>query len=73
MTEPRSFQAREALMLGIACVVTIVWAVATIAQVIAPSHVVPEYANLAMMLVAGSFFTGSIITRKRRNGNGASS
>ena len=66
----RDTNAREALLLGIACVVTVVWAVATITQVIAPTHIVPEYANLAMMLVAGSFFSGSVLARRRRNGNG---
>lgn len=61
----------ERVFLGIAVTVTIVWAIATAVQIITPSRPVPEYANLVMMTVAGSFFGGAVITsrgRKRKNG-----
>lgn len=58
---------RERILLAIACVITTVWAVATVVQVAFPDRVVPEYANLAMMVVAGSFFTGSVAAARQSN------
>lgn len=64
-----SGSATEHVLLGIACVVTFVWAVATMVQVFVPSHPVPGYANLVMMTVASFFFGGAILSG-RKNGNG---
>jgi len=61
------------VFLGIAVTVTLVWAVATVVQIVSPDHVVPEYANLVMMTVAGSFFGGAVISaraKKKSNGDG---
>jgi uncharacterized membrane-anchored protein len=69
--ELKESSASERVLLVIACVITTVWAVATIIQVAFPTRVVPEYANLAMMVVAGSFFTGSVVTSRRANKNGS--
>jgi hypothetical protein len=59
--------AHERVFLGIAITVTVVWAVATLVQVIDPKHQVPTYANLVMMTVAGSFFGGAVWAG-RKNG-----
>lgn len=58
--------ATEKVLLGIACVVTVVWAIATMVQVVAPSHPVPGYANLVMMSVATFFFGGAIFQGRKR-------
>lgn len=62
--------AYERVFLGIAITVTVVWAIATLVQVVSPTHQVPTYANLVMMTVAGSFFGGAVIAGRKRNGNG---
>lgn len=67
----REVTAYEKVFLGIAITVTIVWAIATVVQVVDPSRDVPEYANLVMMTVAGSFFGGAVVTaRKKKPANG---
>lgn len=61
----------ERVFLGIAIIVTLIWAVATVVQIAYPNRVVPEYANLVMMTVAGSFFGGAVLTSRanRRAGD----
>ena len=69
----RNSKAYERVYLGIAVVVTGVWTVATLAQVVDPRRVVPTYVNLVMLSVAGAFFGASIVATRRserKNGNG---
>lgn len=61
--------AYERTFLGIAITVTAVWAVATLFQVVSPSHVVPNTVNYVMGIVATGFFGGALIAG-RKNGNG---
>jgi hypothetical protein len=62
----RQSRGYERTLLGIAVTITAVWALATIVQVFIPSRVVPSYANLLMMTVAGAFFGGAMLASKRR-------
>lgn len=64
-------RAYERVFLAIAIVVTVVWAMATLVQVAYPAHPVPQYANLVMMIVAGSFFGGAVVVGRRNNGERA--
>ena len=65
-TSPRG--AREAVTLSIAVVVTVVWAIATIVQVVDPERTVPSYANLIMATVVGALFgTAWVQARKRES------
>lgn len=65
----RQIDAYELVFLGLAILIAIIWAVATIVQIIDPSRAVPLYANLMMAAVSGSFFGGAVISSRRRNGN----
>lgn len=58
---------RETVTLMIAVVVTGVWTISTLAQVISPDRQVPTYANIIMGAVVGSLF-GAAYARSRRNG-----
>lgn len=57
----------ERVFLGIAISVTALWVIATVVQLIAPSRTVPEYVNVVMMTVAGSFFGGAVLTSRAKN------
>lgn len=67
-TPPRGSTAYERVFLAIAAVVTAIWAVAQLVQIISPTHVAPQYVNYVMVSVAGSFFGGAVLTGRRRNG-----
>jgi uncharacterized membrane protein len=58
------------VLLGIAVLIAIVWAIATMVQVIFPSRVVPTEVHFVMMSVAAFFFGGSVFAAWKRNGNG---
>jgi hypothetical protein len=64
--------AHEKVYLGIAVVVTAVWTLATVVQVVDPVRVVPTYANVIMGIVATAFFGASVIAGRKngKNGNG---
>ena len=57
---------REAVVLAIAGVIVIVWAGATVAQIIDPSRQVPTTVNVVMPIVAAALFGKTAL--KRRNG-----
>jgi hypothetical protein len=59
---------REAVLLVIGCVVTLVWAIATIAQVIFPERQVSGEVHLIMLAVAGSFFGSAALSSRKTNG-----
>lgn len=64
----------ELVLLGLAVLIAVVWATATLVQVIWPSHAVPTEVHFVMMSVAAFFFGGSVFTAWRTNGkkgNGA--
>lgn len=62
---------RERILLAIGCTVTIVWAVATLVQVVFPDRPVSGEVHLVMMTVAGFFFGGAALeARKKQNGDG---
>lgn len=65
MTEPRSTGAYERVFLGLAIGIAVIWAFATIVQIVYPGHAVPTYANLMMATVAGCFFGGAVIQGRR--------
>ena len=60
---------REAVLLGIACTVVVVWAVATLVQVIDPSRQVPTGVNVVMPIVATALFGSAYFTNKRNGGD----
>lgn len=59
----------EFVLLGMAVLIAIVWAIATLVQVVFPGHVVPTEVHFVMMSVAAFFFGGSVFTAWR-SGNG---
>ncbi|HSE43747.1 MAG TPA: hypothetical protein VLA89_00305 [Gemmatimonadales bacterium] len=64
----------ELVLLGLAVLIALVWATATLVQVVFPSHAVPTEVHFVMMSVAAFFFGGSVFTsiwkRNGKNGNG---
>jgi hypothetical protein len=61
----------ERVLLFIACTVTALWALTVVVQIIFPNHPIPAAVNNIMMIVATSFFAGSLASNVRsKNGNG---
>lgn len=58
---------REAVLLGVACIVVVVWAVATLAQVASPDHQVPRGLDVIMPIVATCLFGGAWMSGRKRN------
>lgn len=69
MARRRNDDLRERVLLAIGCVITVVWAIATLVQVAYPSHVVSGQVHLVMLTVAAGFFGGAAI-QARKNSNG---
>lgn len=61
---------REVVLLVLGCFITLVWAIATLVQVVYPDHPVPSEVHLVMLTVAGAFFGGAAIAGRKANGNG---
>ena len=59
---------REAVLLAIAGVIVILWAAATVVQIVDPSRQVPATVNVVMPIVAAALFGKTAFT-KRRNGD----
>jgi uncharacterized membrane protein len=62
----------EYVLLGVAVLIAVVWATATLVQVAFPSHQVPTEVHFVMMSVAAFFFGGSVFTawHSKTNGKG---
>lgn len=58
----------ELVLLGLAVLIALVWAIATMVQVIFPSHAVPTEVHFVMMSVAAFFFGGSVFSAWKKNG-----
>jgi hypothetical protein len=67
---PPEGRGHELVLLGMAVLIAIVWAVATLVQVIFPSHQVPTEVHFVMMSVAAFFFGGSVFSAWKSNGKG---
>lgn len=64
--------ARERILLAIGCVVTLVWVVAVLVQVVLPSHVVPAEVHGIMFIIASSLFgSAAWAARKSEKNNGS--
>ena len=63
---------REAVLLVIGCLITLVWATATIVQVVFPDRPVSTEVHLIMLAFATSAFGGAAIAGRKsaQNGNG---
>jgi predicted permease len=61
---------REAVLLVIGCIVTLVWATATIVSVAFPDRPVQTEVHLIMLAFATSAFGGAAIAGRKANGNG---
>lgn len=62
---------REAVLLVIGCVITLVWATATIVSTVFPDRPVQTEVHLIMLAFATASFSGAAIAgRKSSNGNG---
>lgn len=61
----RPSSAYERTCLGIAITVTAVWAIATLVQIVAPSHPVPVTVSATMGIVATGFFSGAYFWSRR--------
>lgn len=59
----------EYVLLGMAVLIAVVWATATLVQVVFPGHVVPTEVHFVMMSVSAFFFGGSVFSAWR-GGNG---
>lgn len=60
----------ERTFLAIAATVTILWAIATLVQIVTPTRPVPPALKYVMMSVAGCFFGGSVLSAyRRKNGS----
>lgn len=57
---------REAVLLASACVFVIVWAIATMVQVVDPDRTVPAGVNIVTPIVAGALFGSAWIGRRRK-------
>lgn len=73
--EGRRSETREVVLLTIGVIITIVWSIAVLVQVVAPTHVVPLQVHVIMGSVALFFFGGAVREARKsmRNGNGGSS
>ena len=73
MARNRTGRDHELVLLGLAVLIAIVWATATLVQVVFPAHVVPTEVHFVMMSVAAFFFGGSVFSawkNGKKNGNG---
>lgn len=61
---------REGVLLALGCFITVVWATATLVQVVFPTHLVPTEVHLVMLTVAGSFFGGAALESRKKAKNG---
>ena len=59
---------QEAVLLGVACVVVVVWAVATLWQVADPTRQAPASLDIVMPIVATGLFGSAWWTGRKRNG-----
>lgn len=69
---PKPGREYEYVLLGLAVLISLVWATATLVQVVFPDHRVPTEVHFVMMSVAAFFFGGSVFTAwKNGKKNGA--
>ena len=61
---------REAVLLVLGCIVTLVWSVSTIVPLIWPTRQVDGGVHLVMLTVAGGLFGAAAIAGRKANGNG---
>lgn len=61
---------REAVLLVVGCLITLVWATATIVQVVFPDRPVSTEVHLVMLAFATSAFGGAAVAGRKANGNG---
>jgi hypothetical protein len=59
---------RDKVLLGIAVTVTGVWVVATMVQIMFPSHQAPATVNVVMGMVVSALFGAAAVRAGRRNG-----
>lgn len=57
---------REAVLLGVACLVVVIWSIATLWQVIDPSHQTPAGLDVVMPIVATGLFGSAWLTGRKR-------
>lgn len=61
---------REAVLLVIGCVITLVWAATTIVSSVFPDRPVQTEVHLIMLAFATSAFGGAALAGRKANGNG---
>lgn len=61
---------REAVLLVIGCVITLVWATTTIVSTVFPDRPVQTEVHLIMLAFATASFSGAAIAGRKSNGNG---
>ena len=63
---------REAVLLALGCIVTLVWSASTIVPLVWPSRQVDSGVHLVMLTVAGGLFGAAAIAGRKSttNGNG---
>lgn len=66
--DPR--ETREAVLLGLGCVITSVWVIAVLVQVAFPSRVVPPEVHAVMLVLVPTLFGTAAWQSRRANGNG---
>ncbi len=61
---------REAVLLGLGCIVTLVWSISTLVPLIYTDRQVDGGVHLVMLTVAGGLFGAAAIAGRKANGNG---
>jgi hypothetical protein len=58
---------REAVLLGIACVIVVVWAIATLVSLFDHDAMYPRGLDIVMPIVATGLFGGAWLAGRKRN------
>lgn len=61
---------REVVLLALGCVITAVWVLGVVVQVIFPTHVLPTEVHGVMLVLVPILFGGAAWTARKQNGNG---
>lgn len=61
---------REGVLLVLGCVVTLVWAIATLVPLVFPDRQVDAQVHLVMLTVAAALFGGAAVANRKSNGSG---
>jgi hypothetical protein len=73
VTRHEQLDRRERILLAIGCGVMLVWGIAVLVQVAAPSHPVPDSVSIVTPIVATGLFGSAWLTNRTNRKNGTSS